>query len=251
MAKQKSTVQVQGTIGNLTFFKSVDGFMVKAKSEIAREKIFSDPKFERTRENMAEFANAGSSAKIIRLPFTALLQSAADPRMVSRLTSTCLKVVKTDTSGARGTRTVAKGDLSLLAGFDFNSKGIMSSTLLAPFTVTFARTTGNVQFDLPVFVPKLGMAAPRGATHYQLQLAAAAIDLSTSTNISVQAASAILPWDNNPAAALSLTASLPANSTFPVFVLLQVQFMVQVNGSNYSLQNGAYNACSIVHINPS
>ena len=248
MAKQKSTVQVQGTIGNLTFFKSADGFMVKAKSEVSREKIFSDPKFERTRENMAEFANAGSSAKIIRLPFTALLQSAADPRMVSRFTSICLKVIKTDTAAERGTRTVAKGDLTLLTGFDFNGKGIMSTTLLAPFTVTFTRTTGSVQFDMPVFVPKLGMAAPRGATHYQLQLAAAAIDFTTSTNMSVQVGSAILPWDNNPAVALSLTASLPANSTFPVFVVLQVQFMAQVNGSNYALQNGAYNACSIIHV---
>jgi hypothetical protein len=251
MAKQKSTVQLQGTIGNLTFYKSIDGFMVKAKSEVSRDKILSDPRFERTRENMAEFAGAASSARIIRQPFTPLLQSSADPRMVSRFNALCFKIAKTDPVSKRGSRMVANGSLALFYGFDFNNRGMLSTILPTPYTITFTRTTGNVQLDLAAFIPKQGVAAPQGATHFQLQMAAAAINFSAQKNTAIQAASDVLPWDNNPAPAFSLTASLPANVTDPVFVLLQIQFMEQLNGGYYSLQNGGYNACSIIEVDAS
>jgi hypothetical protein len=248
MAKQRSTVQIQGTIGNLTFFKSQDGYMVKAKSSVSKEKIMSDPKFSRTRENMAEFANAGKSGKKIRAPFNNLLQSSADTRMVSRLTAQCIGVLKTDVTDKRGKRTVDKGDLSLLSDFEFNSKGILSTTLLAPYTVGFTRATGDVTFDLPIFIPQQGIAAPQGATHYQVQLAAAAINFSAKKNKAFQAASATLPWDNNPTTDLSLALSLPAASTNPVFVLLAIQFFEQLNSDFYLLQNGACNACAIIEV---
>lgn len=248
MAHQKGTVSIQGTIGNLTFFKSIDGYMVKAKSAIPKDKIMSDPAFARTRENMAEFGNAGKSGKTLRAPFTNLLQSASDPRMVSRLTKTCFDVLKTDTTGKRGKRTVAKGDLSLFNDFEFNNKSILSSMLLAPYTLTFTRTSGNLVFDLPVFVPQQGIAAPSGATHYQVQLAASPINFDAKKNKSFQIASDILPWDNNAATDLSLTLALPPNSTFPVFVILSLQFFEQLNTDYYALKNGAYNACSIVEV---
>ena len=248
MAQQKGTVQIQGTIGNLTFFKSQDGYMVKAKSQVSKDKILSDPKFLRTRENMAEFANAAKTGKKLRTPFTSLLRLSSDPRMVSRLTALCAQVLKTDAASKRGKRIVANGDMSLFNEFEFNNKGILSTTFLAPYTVTFTRTSGDVQLDVPSFTPQLGIAAPQGTTHYQLQLAAAAVNLNAKKNIAVLTGSGILPWDNTPATALSLTLSLPANSTFPVFVLLQIQFMEQLNADYYPLQNGAYNACAIIDV---
>lgn len=248
MAHQKGTVQIQGTIGNLTFFKSIDGYMVKAKSSVSKDKIMTDPAFARTRENMSEFGNAGKAGKTIRSPFTNLLQSASDPRMVSRLTKTCFDILKTDTTGKRGKRAVAKGDLSLLSDFEFNNKSILSSTLLAPYTIAFTRTTGNVAFDLPVFIPQQGIAAPSGATHYSIKLAAAPINFGSKKNKALQIASTILPWDNNVTTDLSLTLSLPANSTYAVFVLLSLQFFEQLNTDYYPLNNGAYNACSVIDV---
>lgn len=120
---------------------------------------------------MSEFSNVGKSAKSIRTPFSGLLQKTRDTRMVSRLVSECFGVLKTDTTSKRGKRTVAKGDLSLLSDFEFNNRGLLSTTLLAEYTVTFTRTTGNMAFDLPVFIPQQGIAGPTGATHYQVQLA--------------------------------------------------------------------------------
>lgn len=248
MAKQTGSLQIRGTIGNLTYFKSEDGYMVKAKSAVSADKIKSDPKFARTRENMAEFGNAGKSGKNIRNPFTSLLQGSADNRMVSRLVATCMNVLHTDTISKRGKRIVAKGDLSLFTDFEFNKKGILSTTLLAPYTVSFVRTTGVVTFDLPVFTPSTGIAAPQGATHYQVQIAAASVNISSRKNKSEKTASAILPWDDTPTTDLSLSVTLAANSTDPVFVLVQILFFVQLNAEYYPLQNGAYNACAIAEV---
>ncbi len=251
MAEQKGVLPLKGTIGNLTFFKTQDGYMAKAKSEISKEKFASDPNFDRTRENMAEFANAVEAGKHIRTPFSKLLKKSSDGRMISRLSLKCYRVLQTDTVGKRGKRTVAKGDISLLDEFEFNKKGFLSTALVAPYTVTFTRTTGNVQFDAPVFIPKEDIAAPKGATHYQLQLAAAPVDFDAKKDknpATFQTASAFLPWDNNPSADLALTLVLPANSTFPVFILLQIQFSELMNGDYYPLKNGAFNACAVIDV---
>lgn len=248
MAQQKSTVQIQGTIGNLTFYKSQDGFMVKAKGSVSKSKIQSDPKFQRTRENMAEFGNAGHSGKILRTPFTGILQQSADNRMVSRLTSLMLKVVQSDTTSKRGKRKAANGDLTLLEGFDFNNKGILDTTFTAPYDLNYTRSSGDLSLDVPSFIPAQGIAAPQGASHYQLQLAACAIDLTSKKNLAQASGSSILAWDNAATTALSLSLTLPAASTFPVVVLLQLLFMEQVNGDYYPLNNGAYNACSIIQV---
>lgn len=249
MAEQKSTVQIQGTIGNLTFYKSQDGFMVKSKSSVSRSKIMSDPKFQRTRENMAEFGSAGKTAKVLRTPFNSLLQQSADNRMISRLATVMLRVIQSDTTGKRGRRKAVNGDLSLLENFDFNNKGILSTTLITPFDITYTRSSGEVTFDLPSLIPTQGIATPQGATHYKLQLAAAPIDFASNKNIAQITASSVLPWDDVATTPIALTVTLAAASTLPVFVLLQVQFLTQVNADYYPLNNGAYNACAIIKVN--
>ncbi|SFQ07706.1 hypothetical protein [Parafilimonas terrae] len=248
MAKQKGPAPIQGTIGNLTFFKSQDGFMVKTKSEVSKSKILSDPGFQRTRENMAEFGSAGKAGKILRTASNSVLQQSADNRMVSRLAAQMLKVIKSDTVGKRGERSVTSGNIALLSGFDFNNKGILSTTLISPYDVVYTRASGDLTFSLPSFIPAQGIVAPQGATHYKLQLAAAPVDFGIANNMAQLTASSVLPWDNVAATALTLALSLPAASALPVFVLLQVQFFIRVNADDYPLNNGAYNACAIISI---
>ncbi|HEX5153613.1 MAG TPA: hypothetical protein VFW07_19325 [Parafilimonas sp.] len=251
MAKQTSTVTLNDTIGNLTFFKSQDGYMVRAKSGISKDKILSDKRFARTRENMAEFGNAGKSAKALRTPFNSVLQQSSDNRMVSRLAAIMLKVVQSDTTGKRGKRKAVNGDFSLLEDFDFNNKGILSTTLITPFDLVYTRASGNIAFDLPSYIPTQNIAAPQGATHYQLQLAAAPVDFNAKKNPAQAITSSILPWNDTATTPLSLTLALPAASTLPVFILLQVQFLTQVNADYYPLNNGAYNACAIIKVDKS
>jgi len=53
MAQQKGILPVKGTLGNLTFYKSKDGYLIREKGGLDAKRIASDPAFQRTRENNA------------------------------------------------------------------------------------------------------------------------------------------------------------------------------------------------------
>jgi hypothetical protein len=57
-----------------------------------------------------------------------------------------------------------------------------------------------------------------------------------------------MPLGNTAASAVTMTHTLTANSTHPIFVLLGVQFFQDVNGIKYSLKNGGYNALGLVKV---
>ncbi|WP_204743317.1 hypothetical protein [Pseudocnuella soli] len=139
MAKQKGIFKVEGTLGDVTFYKSKDGYMIREKGGISAERMASDPAFERTRENQAEFGRAGKAGKLLRTAFRPLLQHAADSRMVSRMLQTMMRVVKADATSPRGQRNVLDGELELLENFEFNEAGKLGQTFFAPLP---QRSTG-------------------------------------------------------------------------------------------------------------
>lgn len=248
MARQKGIISLEGTIGNITFFKSRDGYMAREKGGVTADKIANDPSFERTRENNAEFARAGKGSKLLKTAFRPVIQNASDSRMVSRLTAQMFAVIQQDMVNTRGKRNVIDGEASLLESFEFNVQGKLSTTIFAPFTVTVDRTTGNVAIHFPSFIPAEMIAAPSGSTHFKLTLGAAAVDFEAQTFTVVSTDSAYLALDNQSAPAIDLLAQLPAASTHPLFALLVIEFVQDVNNIKYSLKNGAFNACAIVKV---
>lgn len=93
MAKQKGIIKLEGTIGDITFYKSRDGYLAKGKGGIPADRIANDPNFQRTRENESEFGRAGKAGKVLRNSIRALLQNASDRLLVSRLTTEMVKVI--------------------------------------------------------------------------------------------------------------------------------------------------------------
>src|SRR5690348_5239942 len=176
MARQKSIISLEGTLGNITFFKSQDGYMAREKGGVTADKIANDPAFERTRENNAEFGRAGKASKLLRTAFRPVIQNASDSRMISRLTAQMFAVIKEDTVNTRGQRNIIDGEASLLQGFEFNIQGKLTTTIFAPYTVTVDRATGNIAVNIPSFVPNQMIAAPDGTTHFKFSLAGAGID---------------------------------------------------------------------------
>lgn len=248
MAKQKSIFTLVGTLGNATFLKTKDGYLVKEKSSIAASKIASDPAYARTRENMAEFGRAGKASKVLRIVLRSIIQGSTDGRMISRLTKQMLDVIKMDATNTRGQRNVIDGEATLLEGFEFNITGTLSNTLLAPYTPIINRVTGEVSVEVAPFIPAKMLSVPGGATHFKIKTAAALVDFENATGQSAEAESAWLPINNLPTTLLSLETPVTAASTHPLFVLVCVEFVQEVNAVKYALQNGAFNACAIVKV---
>lgn len=123
MAQQKGILPLRGTIGNITFYKSKDGYLAREKGGIDAKRIATDPAFQRTRENGMEFGTAGKAGKLLRNAVRVLIQNASDSKMVSRLTREMMKVIKADELSPRGQRNVINGEPALLEGFEFNITG--------------------------------------------------------------------------------------------------------------------------------
>jgi len=58
MAQQDSFLKLKGRIGDLTFYKTKNGHQVREKGGVTAQRIATDPKYQRTRENNADFRTA-------------------------------------------------------------------------------------------------------------------------------------------------------------------------------------------------
>jgi hypothetical protein len=248
MAKQRGMFKVEGTVDEVTFYKSKDGFLIRQKGGVSADRIATDPAFARTRENQQEFARAGKAGKVLRNAVRPLLVNAGDRLLVSRLFTAMMKVVKADATSDRGQRNVLDGELELLEGFEFNEAGQLSQTLFAPYAASIDRAIGVLSVALPAFVSLNMLVAPAEATHYQIVSAGGTIDFTTGSNGIQTNSTAILPIDNNLGAAVNHSYNMAANSTEPLFLVLGISFYQQVNGKDYPLKNGAFNALSIVKV---
>jgi hypothetical protein len=247
MARQSGILRIKGTIGGMTFYRSQDGHMVREKGGVSGDRIASDPAFARTRENGAEFGAAGKAGKIMRDNLRPMMLNASDNRVTSRITKIMTDMLKLDTINPRGSRTPADGlatpgGKALLKGFNFNIKSILGSVLFKGFNVD--PVTGEILIN--AFVPINDLSFPPGATHVTLTSCYGNIDFS----------------DGTAAVGLSTPLNLPINATLtnvslmPLgpggagikLYLLKVEFFQMVNGLQYSLKNGAYNALSIVEV---
>ena len=249
MAKQKGIIKLDGTIGDITFYKStLDGHLAREKGGVSGDRIANDPAFQRTRENGAEFGAAGKAGKTLRKAIRGLLQNASDSRMVSRLTQEMVKVLQADATNPRGQRNVIDGEAEMLEGFEFNKNGKLGSTFFAPYTGTIDRVTGALTVDIPAFVPQNLIDAAGGSTHYKIVSAGAEVDFENEKFVVDTKETAILPWDANPTAVINLANAVTANSTHPLFLALGICFYQEVNGQMYPLKNGAFNALALVKV---
>jgi hypothetical protein len=248
MAQQKGIMPLQGTIGNITFYKSKEGYLAREKGGIDAKRIATDPAFQRTRENGEEFGRAGKSGKFLRQAVRSLLKNSSDAKMVSRLTRQMIKVIQADQVNERGKRNIIDGEAELLQDFEFNIAAKLGTTLNAPFTSVIDRATGVLTVNIPSFVPANMVAAPNGATHFKVISAGAEVDFEQGTSVSEFNASAETALDNVPTAVMSYSHAVPPGSTHPLFIFVGIEFFQEVNGAMYPLKNGAFSALSIIKV---
>lgn len=248
MARQNSLVKLKGTLGDITFFKSRDGHMVREKGGIDGKRIATDPAFQRTRENGWEFGRAARAGKVLRMAVRPLLINAMDSRAVSRLTQSMMAVLKADAVSARGLRNVIDGEAELLSGFEFNINGILDTTLYVPYATAINRTTGELTVSINSFIPDNMLVGPIGASHFKIVSGATEVDFEQGSFISDFSETAILPLGEVATAVITLNNQVTAASTKPLFLVMGINFFEEVNGRMYPLKNGAFNPLSIVKV---
>lgn len=248
MAKQSGIIKLKGTIGDISFYKSKDGFLARGKGGVDKTRIQSDPAFQRTRENGSEFGRAGKAGRSLRKAFRPLLLNTADSRVTSRLTQRMVKVIKSDQISARGERNVVNGNLELLNGFDFNFQSPLESTLYASYSATIDRDTGTNVIEVSSFTPKHSLIMPDGATHFRFISAAADVNFEEDSSNLVMSSSEEIPLGAEIVDGITLSNVLNGVGLMPIFLVFGIEFLQEVNGDYYPLKSGSYNSLSIVAI---
>lgn len=248
MAKQKGIIKLKGSIGDLSFYKTKDGYIAREKGGIDAKRMATDPAFQRTRENGAEFGRAGKATRVLRQALRQYLQIASDSRLTSRLTSEMLRIIKTDDVNDRGLRQVSEGDINLLIGFDFNLGGRLSSTLYFPFRMNINRVGGVASIELDSFIPDKDIAFPQGTTHVRLFAGLAAINFATEelSFSPINSGEIILGPQKEPSQVMNM--EFEANTDRNLFLVFGVEFVQDVNGKKYPLKNGSFNAMSVIAV---
>jgi hypothetical protein len=248
MARQTGIIKLEGTIGDISFYKTRDGHLARTKGGVDGERIQNDPAFQRTRENGQEFGRAGAAGRLLRTAIRQYLQKAADSRMVSRLTRDMVKVIKSDPINDRGERTVLNGDLTLLKGFEFNIGGKLASTFYTPYEATVDRVAGELKIEVPSFTPVFAIASPEGATHMKLISAGAAVNFEEDGYQTAVSQSDEIELNQIATPLIELVNQLPANVTGPLFLVLGVEFFQSINGVSYPLKNGKFNSLALIEV---
>lgn len=248
MAKQESLIKVRGKVGDLSFTKHHSrGYEVRMKGGVDKGRIMSDPNFQRTRENMSEFGAAAAKAKLLRQQLNNLTRGVADKAMRNRMTSRVHRILKLDSSSPRGERVFMDENSGLLRDFEFNSKSSLKMLFGAELAPSYDRATGQVSLAIDAFNPQNEVLLLDGATHMQFALAAARLGEGEVLPRPVVEQSEYIPLIGQyPASTLEV--NLPPDLEEVVYLLVGIMMFQEVNDGYYPLNNGMYNALTIVNV---
>lgn len=248
MAKLRSLIKMEGTMDDLTFYKGTDGYFVRTKGGVSRNRIMNDPAFARTRENGSEFGSIAGSGKLLRSGLGPMLFKAKDSKLTSRLVKVMGQIKNLDSVNVRGARNVADGlnntfSTALLEGFDFNARAGMSTVLNSQVLVDVLDGSISVsEFD-----PLQQMRAADGATHFSLQAGFLKVDFANAVYELTQSAELIFPLVTGLIAPVLTPTTVPTVTGTGFHVLL-IEFFQEINGVKYLLNNGAFNVLNVVKL---
>jgi hypothetical protein len=245
MARQSGLIKIKGTLDNVSFYKTKDGHLARMKTSVDGTRIANDPAFERTRENNAEFGESATAGKLLRDAVRPQALNASDGRVTARMTQVMSKIKNLDTTSDRGSRKVSIGladpsAVALIKGFEFNKLAKLSSILYSTFAVDNA--TGVISFTN--LNPIQDIVVPSGATHVTFSGGFAGMDFaigdrelfkSNQENFAIDGT--LQTFDLTPLGVPTMTNKI---------ILLKMEFYQEINGTQYPLKNGAYNALQIV-----
>ncbi|GAB3219588.1 hypothetical protein J0A67_04760 [Algoriphagus aestuariicola] len=247
MAKQAGYIKLEGTIGDLSFYKNRDGnFIARRKGGVTKKRLLTDPKFQRTRENMQEFSRAATAAKFLKNAFREIEIKSNGGRLHNRLYSQSMKVIKSDPTSARGERKFELGDMSILRGFQFSEKAVFDQVFKKQLTIV--DDPASVTVTVPEMVPSKYLVYAQGTTHYRFSLIRAAVNAVDGTFYTEINASENLVVNSQTHPELVLTLPKPAIAGENYFFAVSLEFLMEVNGGQYDSFDVSMNPAVILAV---
>jgi hypothetical protein len=247
MGTQSGVLRIKGKVGELSFFRSRDGYNVRKSEGIEGKRIKTDPGYQRTREHMAEFGRACQSARLLRTALRSHIDLNNKRSASSRLVRLMLTILHTDATHGRGERTVAAGDLSLLTNFRFYEDRSFASVIIPEPTVVLDRAAGAFTVTIPSLT-RGDVLVRKGATHFRITAMTVEADFDKQKYVLSKAEGDLISMADPRAAEASLVASFTPNSSLPVIGAIGIQFVDMFQNEEYALTTGDLTTLDIVEV---
>ena len=225
--------------------------MAKKKTAIVnRRRVLTDPVFEMTRQNNAEFARACKANRLLRHAFALAMPNKADRYVSGRLTKTMFNILQSDSISGRGERRVTKGVLGILEGFNFNRETSLQNVLRAPYSVFIDHEVTQVTISFPSFMAKAMIETTCGANACKLSGIAASLNLEEETWPVDPVQTDILDILRHPTETLQLHLPvLDHQNTHIIIIAVGIEFFHELRG-RYQPVDKKYNALAVVKVFP-
>jgi hypothetical protein len=248
MAQQLGMINIRGSVGDITYVRTEDGYHVRRKSSLDKARVLTDKKFAGSRRASSEFATAANAGKLLRVSILGTLKKAGDSKVHSRMLKLMFDILKTDTVGNLGERIPERGRLEMLEGFEFNRKQELVHTLPVQYKPGIDRAAGKALIEFPAFEPREDLLVPEGAAYFKLLSAVAVLDFNTKKSSVTAAESEFFSVNADEVGSFSMSQDFSPATTSPVILVLGIRFYGFVNGNYYQLHADDFNAVRIVSV---
>ncbi|MEO8149352.1 MAG: hypothetical protein ABI723_17030 [Bacteroidia bacterium] len=248
MPKQRGNLRIEGTVYGMTFYRMNNKDYLRSKRNVTREQILNEPKFASARENGNEFALASKSGKLLRDVVKGMFKEAGRSSSAKKVMRVMMNFREADVFSERGKRNIgiAIADIkakAMLKGFEFNYKSQVSNILFKPYTVDIA--SGKISINN--LIPIRDITFPAGATYLTLRGAYANVNFAEGMSAIEYTDAVNLIIDGTSTKITLMPNGTPAGTGTKLY-FLQIDFFQLVNGMQYELNNGSYNALVIAEV---
>jgi hypothetical protein len=240
MAKQVGPVHLRGQIGGIVFYVGPDGAGAKGESGLTKERVMTAPEFAGSRRAGSAFGLSAKGGSLVRKGIGQRVKMLAETRMTGRMNKRIYAIIKSDSStDMLDEKQIHKGDLKLLKGFSWHKDKPLTTALLADYTVNIDRAAGLMEVRFASFVPKRGLKAPEGATHFELFTAGMSANFEKMAVISAAASGGVMAINGRGTGSLELSCAVATGGDLPLVLGLGILFYQEVGGKQRLLVEGS------------
>lgn len=174
MATLESLFPFTGRIGDLSAYrrKGTGKIVIRRAGGPSKRQIQTEPSFDRTRRNIAEFAGAVRMTKLFRQAFHQLLP-VADADFTGRLNAFFRSLLVFDTASEFGKRSVLLSENpKLLEGLPFNKWLLFESVFQSMLLVQFVNEQNKVRITFPTAISGVNLTTDHDLPFYRFEAAA-------------------------------------------------------------------------------
>jgi hypothetical protein len=254
MARLTGDIKLEGTLGDVTFYKAEDRYLARMKAGVDRKRFKKDPAFLRSRACSRVFGQASRAARTFSIAFASLLEDFPCRRFNSAMTGALVKAFSANagTSAGSGTHTedINPDNLSSTTGFEFNRKALLGEVFQIPWQASINRDTGTAQISIPSFIPADGVVNNCGATHFSLHAALTAVDLRFGKHQTVRTHTGQIMFGPQQEKAIELRMAQTESGAgnLPLFLTLGVAFSRKALHQFFRVDGDIHNALQIIAV---